>query len=129
MPITKITEETLEQVCANCDKNISLSMSNVSVGVSADEDYIDDSVIRLPRCPDCGSVEFLFRSPENEPEFSSPGSHAHLHRLLVDLLHAKLVKQGNVQEGLDPKKVKTRPPDKETISRWFKEGLVLERAT
>ncbi|MDJ0766543.1 MAG: hypothetical protein QNJ97_26450 [Myxococcota bacterium] len=126
MPISEIEENRVIQTCANCDNTSDVSFEDIEVGTVRD-DKSDDAVIPLPICTSCGAREFLVRSAKDEPEHPAPGCYGHKHRLLTDLLHARLVKNGRLAEGMDPKKVHSRKPDKKTLSRWFKNGLRLER--
>jgi hypothetical protein len=48
-----------------------------------------------------------------------------MHRLLVDELHAKLVKGNRVANGIDSKTVQVRQPTAEVIGRYFPGGLKL----
>jgi hypothetical protein len=67
------------------------------------------------------------RSPADEIEHPARGSTGHLHRLLVDELHAELVKKGRVVGRLRIKtdKVFTRPLAAEARATLFKDGLKL----
>ncbi|HEU4411835.1 MAG TPA: hypothetical protein VFS43_41730 [Polyangiaceae bacterium] len=79
-------------------------------------------VVALAPCAPCGAVEFLLPSPEGEPEHPSPGSRGHLHRLLVDHLHARLLAAGG--DGGEPGRPRPGPSDEE-LRRWFPGGLRL----
>jgi hypothetical protein len=61
----------------------------------------------------------------------APGSFGHLHRLLVDAVHAELVKRKRVipllkdkQGRVDPTLAK--PVATEELARWFPQGLKIE---
>ncbi len=126
MPITEIEGNRVIQTCANCGNTSDVSFEAIEVG-TVREDKSDYAVIPLPICTSCGAREFLVRSAKDEPEHPAPGCYGHKHRLLTDFLHARLVKNGRLAEGMDPKKVHSREPDEKTLSRWFKGGLRLER--
>ena len=127
MPIREIDDDFIEQGCAACEAVHRVGLDDLRVGVSR-EGKVDPSVVPLPPCESCGAVEFLIRSSDSEPEHPSPGSFGHLHRLLVDTLHARLVSRGCLAEGLTRRKAKAaRAPGKAEIKRWFKDGLKLRR--
>jgi hypothetical protein len=125
MAIREIRETNFEQECAKCGAVRNLNLSAVEVGI-ARENQVDSRVIPLPACPTCGATEFLLRSPTGE-EYPTPGCYGHLHRLLVDSLHAKLVKANRVVNGIDAKTVPLSEPTTEAIGRYFPSGLKLPR--
>ena len=125
MPIREIRETDLEQECIRCGAVLAVAFTELQVG-AARSSQIDSKIIPMPACPTCGACEYLIRSPDNE-EYPTPGSYGHLHRILVDLLHARLVKAGRVVSGLDAKIVPLREPSQEVIDRWFGKGLKLSR--
>jgi hypothetical protein len=126
MPIRELRDADLDQECIECGEVRVVAFDEIEVGV-AQSDMVDPAIVPLPECPKCGAREFLVRSAEGE-EHPSPGSYSHLHRLLVDALHARLVKAERVVSGLDPKGVLLREPSDEVIGEWFKGGLVLPRS-
>lgn len=130
MAIYEVTDSEVVQRCGKCGTENRLALDALEVGV-AREEQMDPSVVPLPACPTCRSSEFLFRSPDVEPTHPAPGSFGHLHRLLVDEVHAELVKRKKVipllkdKEGrVDPKLAK--PVAAEERSRWFPQGLKIE---
>lgn len=126
MAIQEITDTELVQRCAKCDCENWIALAELAVGIQRD-DQVEDGVVPLPECPACHSREFLLRSPVDEVEHPSKGSLGHLHRLLVDELHAELVKSGRVVERLKNKtdKVVTRPIAAAARATLFKDGLKL----
>ena len=125
MSIREVSDATVDQECASCGHVRKLTYDHLAVGV-ARAGGMDSRTVRLPPCPTCGAVEFLVRSPDGE-EHPSPGSYGHLHRLLVDTLHAKLVHAGRLAKGLDAKTVGVKEPTADEVARWLKSGLRLER--
>lgn len=127
MAIQEITGTEAVQRCAGCDSENHIAFSALEVGIERDE-QVDDSIVALPACPTCHAREFLLRSPAVELQYPlQDGSAGHLHRLIVDELHAELVKKGRVVERLrkDVSKVLTRPIATETRASLFKQGLKL----
>lgn len=125
MPIVEIETESIRQRCVRCGSESTRALSDLTLG-SVGEGFVDGNIVPLPPCGKCGAVEFLVRSPEDEPEHPEPGSFGHLHRLLVDHLHAELVIRGDEEELL-VLQAKARAVSPETLSRWFPDGLKLER--
>ncbi len=126
MAIQEITDIELVQRCAKCDAENRVVLADLEVGIERD-DQVEDSIVPLPECPTCHSREFLLRSPVDEQEQAAQGGAGHLHRLLVDELHAELVKKGRVVAKLKGRadKVLTRPIAAETKRRFFDEGFKL----
>lgn len=126
MAIQELTDTELVQRCAKCDGENRIVLASLEVGVER-EGQVEDSIVPLPECPTCHSREFLLRSPVEEQEHPAQGSAGHLHRLLVDELHAELVKKGRVVAKLKDKKDKvfTRPIAVEAKQRFFDKGLKL----
>lgn len=126
MAIQEITSTELVQRCAKCDRENRIVLADLEVGLDQD-DQVEDSVVPLPKCPTCHSREFLLRSPEEEQEHPAQGSAGYLHQLLVDDLHAELVKKGRVVARLKNKtaEVFTRPIATELKQRLFDKGLKL----
>lgn len=130
MSIHEMTSTEVVQRCGKCAAENRIALDTLEVGVARDE-QTDASVVPLPACPTCRSTEFLLRSPNDEPAHPAPGSFGHLHRLLVDEMHAELVKRKKVipllkdnQGRVDPKLAK--PVAAEERSRWFPQGLKIE---
>lgn len=124
MAIQEITSTELVQRCAKCDRENRVLLADLEVGLERD-DQVEDSVVPLPECPTCHSREFLLRSPAEEQERPAQGSAGYLHRLLVDELHAELVKKGHIVARLKDKmaEVFTRPIATEVKARFFDKGL------
>ena len=91
MTIQEITSDEVEQCCENCGQTRRLKLADLTVGVTREEEPPDAKVVPLPKCENCGAAEFLFPSPEDEPDHPSPGSFGHLHRIMVDVLHSQLL--------------------------------------
>lgn len=130
MSIHEMTSTEVLQRCGKCAAENRIALDTLEVGVARDE-QTDGSVVPLPACPTCRSTEFLLRSPNDEPAHPGPGSFGHLHRLLVDEMHAELVKRKKVipllkdnQGRVDPKLAK--PVAAEELARWFPQGLKIE---
>lgn len=130
MSIHEMTSTEVVQRCGKCAAENRIALDTLEVGVARDE-QTDASVVPLPACPTCRSTEFLLRSPNDEPAHPAPGSFGHLHRLLVDEMHAELVKRKKVipllkdnQGRVDPKLAK--PVAAEELARWFPQGLKIE---
>jgi hypothetical protein len=127
MTIRELTSDSLKQECAKCGAIRDLNLTEITVGVER-EGQVDDAIMPLPPCSNCGAVEYLIRSPMDEPAHPSPGSFGHRHRLLTDKLHAHLVALGQLVEGCSAEDAPTtKEPDDAELSRWFKDGLKLER--
>ena len=122
MSIREITDTKIEQLCENCGQTRRLNLADLKVGVTREKQPIAN-VVRLPQCESCGSAGFLFPSGKDEPDHPSPGSFGHLHRILVDVLHSQLLKEGRHVEGIDPDKIHKRE-HRDEIEKWFKEGMV-----
>jgi len=131
MAIREITTTDVLQRCEACEDEHRLLIDDLEVGVAQDE-QVDGDLVPLPPCPACGAVEFLVRAPDDEPEHPAQGSFGHLHRMLVDELHAELVGRGKVHsklrdaEGGVPK-VLARRLSTEKRQRWFADGLRARR--
>ena len=130
MSIHEMTSTEVVQRCGRCAAENRIALDTLEVGVARDE-QTDGSVVPLPACPTCRSTEFLLRSPNDEPAHPAPGSFGHLHRLLVDEMHAELVKRKKVipllkdnQGRVDPKLAK--PVAAQELARWFPQGLKIE---
>jgi len=126
MAIKEILDTEFEQECEACGNVRRISDTDVVVGIER-EGQFDSKVVQLPTCTNCGAREFLIRSADDEPEHPSPGSFGHRHRLVVDVLHTKLVDQGRVSDGIDPAKARGRERSAEELERWFKGRLRVQR--
>jgi len=126
MAIREILDTEFEQECEVCSAVRWIPEDDVTVGIERDG-QLDPKVVALPACSTCGSREFLICSADDEPEHPSPGSFGHRHRLMVDVLHSKLVKRGRVTEGIDPTKAQGRERTAEELDRWFKGRLRIRR--
>jgi hypothetical protein len=120
MAIYEVTQTEVVRMCACCSRVDRLQKSDLTVG-AAQGTTVDPNVIVLPECQ-CGAIEFLVRSPEND-EHTTPGSFGHLHRLLVDALHAELAQGNRLAAGVD--QVTARPVDPATLAQWFPKGLAI----
>jgi hypothetical protein len=126
MAIREILDTEFEQECETCGTVRLIPEGDVTAGIERDG-QLDSKVVSLPACASCGAREFLIRSADDEAEHPSPGSFGHRHRLMVDVLHSKLVKQGRVTGGIDPSKAQGRERTAEELDRWFKGRLRIRR--
>jgi hypothetical protein len=121
MPVIELRENDLEQECSHCSARRVIGFGDIAIGVDL-LDRLDGRIIVLPECP-CGAREYLVRREDAEAH-PAPGSHAHLHGLLVAALHARLVRSGRIAPGLE--KEKTAPRESAAaLERWFQGGLRL----
>lgn len=129
MALHEITQQHVMQRCSRCDSDNRTAIDLLEVGVARHDD-VDDSLVQLPPCPSCRSTEFLVHSDAGEPTHPSPGSYGHLHRLLVDHLHAELIQRERLHSALNSragnKKLVVSPLTQEVRERWFPHGLRLE---
>jgi hypothetical protein len=129
MAIHEVTEDAVVQRCASCKRDNRIAIASLRVGVEHG-DHRDESLIPLPVCPGCGSVEVLRRSADNEGDHPAPGTFGHLHRMLVDHLHAELVQRDQVAPAFRTNgrcdTVLARPLTASAIERWFPRGMKLE---
>ncbi len=126
MPVIEILEDNIKQQCVSCREIHDISFADIMVGVRHNS-QIDEKIMPLPACKQCGAQEFLFCPSDDEPEHSAPGSFGHLHRLLVDILHAKMVERGNVIPDIDPRSILTHKPAAEVINRYLGKSLKIKR--
>ena len=130
MSIHEVTDTDVLQRCAGCGDEHRVLIDDLEVGVARD-DQVDPLLVPMPPCAACGSSEFLARAPDNEPEYPSPGAFGHLHRMLVDHLHAELIRRDKVvaplldQEGHAPAAL-AKPLTTETRERWFSRGMRID---
>jgi len=127
MPIQCIQKNhSIRQRCIACGESRTIAFEQLEVGLL--DEHIEataTSVIALPACSICGSVEYLVGSAEGSPGHPHPGSYGHLHRLLVDQLHSELVDGGgDADDGPRPART-VRQPTADEMARWFPHGLVL----
>ncbi len=126
MPIQEIHEDRIDQKCAKCGEVLNIPLDDLTAGVKNGEQVMAQ-IIKLSPCAKCGAQEFFIRAPDDEPEHPSPGCYGHLHRLLVDDLHAKLVEREQVAEGFDLDAVSPREKLKDELKKWFPKDFKLER--
>ncbi len=122
MTVAEVTDTDLVQTCVVCGANHRLPLASLRAGVGEGAQR-QEGAVALPPCAPCGALEFLFRSPAGEPPHPQPGSPGHLHRLLVDHLHGRLVAAAGGDEGA-PGRPRPGPSDDE-LARWFPGGLRL----
>lgn len=130
MSIHEMNATEVLQHCGKCAAENRIALDSLEVGVARD-DQTDATVVSLPACPTCRSTEFLLRSPDDEPAHPAPGSFGHLHRMLVDEVHAELVKRKKVIPLLkDPlgfvDLALAKPIAASDVARWFPQGLKIE---
>lgn len=129
MPLVEIRETNVSQRCAHCDAVHSIEISSLEVGVAFGAQR-DGRVVGLPPCARCGATEFLIRSTERASSPRMAGSSGHLHRLLVDHLHAELVRQAQVAGvstcAAPSTELLALPLREDERQRWFPHGLKIE---
>ena len=123
MPIREIRADELDQECIKCGNVVAIALGAIAAGLSR-SGQANPNVVAMPVCTVCGSAEFLLRSPDDEVH-PSEGSYGHKHKLLVDTLHAKLVKGGRLAQGLTAETAPIKEPPAAVMDRWFKDGLKL----
>jgi len=130
MAIHEVTDTEVLQSCAKCNAENRIALSGVDVGVARD-DQSDARIVLLPACPTCRATECLIRSPDDEPAYPAPGTFGHLHRMLVDHLHAELVKKNKVIPALRDNRGRAdqalaRPVAQVTKDKWFPRGMKID---
>jgi hypothetical protein len=129
VPLVEIRETDVSQRCASCDAVHSIEISSLEVGVAFGTQR-DGRVVGLPPCARCGATEFLIRSTERESSPRMAGSAGHLHRLLVDHLHAELVQRVQVAGvstcAASSSELQALPLREDERRRWFPHGLKIE---
>lgn len=130
MSIHEMNATEALQRCGKCAAENRIAIDSLEAGVARDE-QADPHVVPLPACPTCRSTEFLIRSPDGEQGHPAPGSFGHLHRMLVDQVHAELVKRKKVIGALKDKQGRVdatiaRPVSPEDVQQWFSKGLKIE---
>jgi hypothetical protein len=116
--IESIEDERIGVRCAECNQRRDVRLRGLEVRT------LDSStaIVALPTCR-CGAFEFLVRATRPAPV--APGGMSHRHQLLVDHLHAELVRGGRVaRESKDAEKVCPPVPAAE-LEHWFPSGLSL----
>lgn len=120
MTVAELTAAELVQACVVCGAQNRLPLATLRAGLGEGKER-QAGTVALPPCGQCSAVEFLLRSPESEPPHPVPGSPGHLHRLLVDAVHARLIAAAG---GDDSGPGRPRPgPTDEELARWFPGGL------
>jgi len=132
MPIDELTSEDVIHSCVACGATRRLALSALASGGNGQPvapDVGGGGVLQLPAC-ECGVVEFLMASPPGEPPHPSPGSLGHLHRLLVDALHAEVARRalapGEGSEEGEGSRAPAVTADAE-LRAWFPQGLRMPR--
>jgi hypothetical protein len=126
MAIRELLETGIEQSCDLCGAQRLVADEEVVVATEGGGPN-DNAVVTLPPCDVCGAVEYLVRTSAKDGEHPSPGSFAHLHRLLVDTLHARLARKGRSADGVGAEMAFAPDPAAEELDRWFKGPLRLRR--
>lgn len=131
MAIHEVTTNDVLQRCEACEDEHRVLIDDLEVGVARD-DQVDGALVPMPPCPACGAVEFLVRTPDDEPDHPSQGSFGHMHRMLVDHLHSELVTRNKVHAALRDREGRVppslaRPLSTEKRERWFAAGLRARR--
>jgi hypothetical protein len=129
VPLVEIRETNVSQRCAHCDAVHCIEISSLEVGVAFGAQR-DGRVVGLPPCARCGATEFLVRSTERTSSLRMAGSSGHLHRLLVDHLHAELVRRAQVAGSSNgtasSSELLALPLREDERRRWFPHGLKIE---
>jgi hypothetical protein len=131
MAIFEVTATEVVQVCAKCDAENRIAAAGLEVGVARDS-QTDPRTVPLPACPTCGSREFLIREADGEPEHPAQGSFGHLHRMLVNHLHAELVRADRVLPAFRDERGRAdqtiaRPIPQAKRDRWFQRGMRIDQ--
>lgn len=104
--------------CAMCAERRVVDLSGLLVRTLSSV----TATVTLPPC-NCGAVEFLVRA--HRAASDGQGGDVRRHQLLVDHLHATLVRRAQVtNDSKDPEKV-CPPVVDEVLKRWFPDGLKL----
>jgi hypothetical protein len=120
MPIVEITNRSVNVCCAACEKCTAVDFDQlVLVELEAST---ASGILPLPHCA-CGAAEFLVHSPAREPPHYAPGSHAHLHRLVVDALVDAIVARKTEGSDLSLGDAVRAKLGSDIIAQWFKDGL------
>lgn len=127
MAIYEVLDDNILQRCENCMSANLLALDDLLVGVEH-EGKTDERIVPLPACSACGSGEYLIRTAKEDPEHPVPGSFGHLHRLLVDHVHAELVRRKRVASSLRERTAESlvaKTVADTAFRRWFPQGLKL----
>jgi hypothetical protein len=128
MAIYEVTTNDVLQRCEKCGSKNTIALGSLEAGKEWG-DAVDEHLVQLPPCPTCGATECLIRTPHDEPEYPVPGSFGHLHRLLVDSVHEKLVRQGRMVGALKKRKVESlisKTVAEKKHEKWLPSGLKLK---
>ena len=129
MSLREITDQAVEQACDACGRVRIVELQDIQIGTTFETDgdkEIDAEVIPLPKCDQCGAVEFLIPTAEDAPEYPAQGSFGHKHAILVDVLYDRLLKGGRVATGIEASGLKKKKRTEQEINRWFEKGMKLE---
>lgn len=129
MAIYELADDEAVQRCERCGSEHRIPLSSLQVG-AGQGGYVDGEVVRLPRCSTCGATEFLVRSADGEAH-PSPGTFGHLHRLLVDHLHTRLVEHAQLNPELARSGRALRAGARMTEAdraQWFPRGMKIGAA-
>ncbi len=130
MPLLEVRDADVSQRCSRCDAVRSIGISSLEAGIVLGAQQ-DDRIVRLPSCTGCGATEFLIRSHPRDVSMGISGTAGHLHRLLVDHLHAELVRRDQHINGAAPGGERSfeawaPAPSQEELRQWFPHGLKIE---
>jgi hypothetical protein len=127
MPLQSLTSGAVHQRCIACGEVRILTLDQLEVSIFEEKlEAPSSAMVALPPCATCHSVEFLAGSSETAPEHPRPGSYGHLHRLLVDQLHAELLDADRVGDESRGRKPRLKRPGDEVIAQWFPRGLTID---
>lgn len=102
MPVQKITAQSFDQYCAGCSQTNTIDLATIELGISDQGGQRKSkNIIRLPACPNCGSIENLIRTWDDASEVTPPG-HQIDHRKAVNRLAQMLKSQGRVNADCAP---------------------------
>jgi len=120
MPVIEVRDSGVIQRCSVCERQREV----IRTELPQPED--DSDALPMPVCT-CGAVEFLVRSPRGERPHPQPGSFGHLHRLLVDALHAAVrERKGAGEDGLATAVARALGGER---AKWFPRGPKIDGAT
>jgi hypothetical protein len=126
MPIQSLNARSLQQRCIACGTQRTIGLEQLETGILS-EHADAATVVVLPTCPGCGSVEFLFGSSEDQPDHTAPGSYGHLQRLLVNHLHAELVDADRISDESRGRASRLKRPGDDVLAQWFPHGLTIDQ--
>jgi hypothetical protein len=116
--IEAVHENHVRVRCAHCDEVRDHAFADLHVAVLS----TTSATVALPACT-CGSVEYLIRTPRPAP--ADLASASHRHHLLVDHLHAELVRAKRVARTNHDATEVCPPVPEEVLAHWFPPGLSL----